>query len=190
MWPTSVWESSVLRFFKQGSKCIVIKLAADGKICCVFLLMFGYNGKKPMQGPSLICLFTVRYWRHGWRFPSRGCRLWSLPMGHCVRSEWFLWRVSSNVYFWLLHMCILLMFMTSMCRLQQYVVSIMNELWSWMVRKQEMGRIFSTPVLEFTWSAAHNLLRRLILELGTVRVYMWSPFVVPKCSIHCKCYPV
>jgi hypothetical protein len=55
MWSTSVSESSVLRFFKHF-KCIVIKFAADGKLCCVFLLMSGYNGKKPTQGPSLICL--------------------------------------------------------------------------------------------------------------------------------------
>jgi len=46
MWPTSVSESSVVRFLKQGSKFIAIKLAAGGKICCVVLLMFGYNGKE------------------------------------------------------------------------------------------------------------------------------------------------
>jgi hypothetical protein len=61
MWPTSVSESNVLRFLKQGSKFIAIKLAADGKICGVFLLMFDYNGKETDARTKLYLPFTVRY---------------------------------------------------------------------------------------------------------------------------------
>jgi hypothetical protein len=59
MWPTSVSESSALRFLKQGSKFITIKLVADGKICCVVPLMFGYNGKETDARTKSYLPFTV-----------------------------------------------------------------------------------------------------------------------------------
>jgi len=59
MWPNSVSESSVLRFLKQGCKFIAIKLATDGKICCVVLLMFGYNGKETDARTKSYLAFTV-----------------------------------------------------------------------------------------------------------------------------------
>lgn len=125
-WATSVSESSVLRFFKQGSKCIVIKLAFDGKICCVFLLMFGYNGKKPTQGPSLICLLP-----YSTDVTDGGFYLVDVVYGFCQwdtaldQSAFFDVSVLTCIFF-LLH--ILSRFMTSMGRLQQYAYSIIVEL--------------------------------------------------------------
>ena len=75
--------------------------------------MFGYNGKETEARTKSYLPFTVRYWRHGWRFPSCGCRLYSLPLCHLVRSECVLWSFGTNVYFLLY---ILVRFMTSMCK--------------------------------------------------------------------------
>jgi len=92
--------------------------------------------------------FTVRYWSHGWRFPSCGCCLWSMPLGHCVRSQCILWSFGSTVYFLLLR--ILLRFRTSMCKLQQ-LCSIEYD-WIVIVNGEELtiGKVILYP-----WPGIH-----------------------------------